>query len=367
MFTELGTGGDLFSYLESQGGKVDDIHARVITRQVALALHYIHFRGFAHRDIKPENILLAHRDWGCRVILTDFGHAAPFQNSRMTSIVGTDGYEAPEINNRSGRAYTAAVDMWSFGILTLMILTADTVLPPEEVWHRSQAEVAERLLSKHHSNAAMWLDVPPRPRRFIESLLVPDPRKRMTAEQALNHSWYKKPLTEADAMERAYERVIKFWQPRESFEEVTEHLPGSKAHEADTTTKKSKRKFPDSSASPYFSLDRHLHERSAATLMPKRKRILADLNESGSMFVANRAEPEFPSLKAWQLKAKALPDIYQVSSSDIFGTSTQTSAVLKAGSDTDEVSFVPDSQPDVAAGMIASLVRSRYISEQEEL
>jgi len=97
MVTELASGGDLFSYLESEGGQVKDIQARVITRQIALALKYLHSKEIAHRDVKPENILITKRDFGHRVVLTDFGLATLEKNGsvRMSSTVGTQGYTAP--------------------------------------------------------------------------------------------------------------------------------------------------------------------------------------------------------------------------------------------------------------------------------
>jgi len=75
IFTELATGGDLYSYMQAQGGKLDDYNARFITRQVTMAVQYLHSNDIAHRDIKPENILVSHTHFGGRVVLTDFGFA----------------------------------------------------------------------------------------------------------------------------------------------------------------------------------------------------------------------------------------------------------------------------------------------------
>jgi serine/threonine protein kinase len=97
MFTELAAAGDLYTYLESHKNKLEDVHARLITRQIALALKYLHSNGIAHRDIKLENVLLSNTDIGARVILTDFGLAnyVDQRTGRMFSTVGTEGYAAP--------------------------------------------------------------------------------------------------------------------------------------------------------------------------------------------------------------------------------------------------------------------------------
>lgn len=94
---ELVTGGDLFSYLESKGGKLQEVEAAVIIRQILLAVQHLHDHGIAHRDLKPENILLSSASEGCRVVLTDFGAAKTFdeEQRRMMTSVGTKEYLAP--------------------------------------------------------------------------------------------------------------------------------------------------------------------------------------------------------------------------------------------------------------------------------
>jgi len=97
IFTALAAGGDLFSYLVNRGGQLDDWNGRAITRQIVLAMTYIHSKGIAHRDIKPENVLVTQTDFGGRVVLTDFGFAnhVNARTGRMMSRLGTDGYIAP--------------------------------------------------------------------------------------------------------------------------------------------------------------------------------------------------------------------------------------------------------------------------------
>lgn len=93
---ELAPGGDLCSFVLAKGGYLTDLHARVIIRQVVIAVHYLHSIGIVHRDIKPENILVMHTGIGHRVVLTDFGCAAYMQPAgRMASLVGTFDYVAP--------------------------------------------------------------------------------------------------------------------------------------------------------------------------------------------------------------------------------------------------------------------------------
>lgn len=96
MFQDLVTGGDLFSYLESKKGRLSEVEAAVIIRQIVIALCFLHGRGIVHRDLKPDNILMTGLSAGCRVILTDFGAARRLQpRQRMMSLAGTEEYVAP--------------------------------------------------------------------------------------------------------------------------------------------------------------------------------------------------------------------------------------------------------------------------------
>jgi len=97
MIQDIVTAGDLFSYIESKNGKLREVDAAAIIRQVLIALCFLHKNNIVHRDIKPDNILMAGLAAGCRVVLTDFGAARKIQGRlhRMSTVVGTHEYAAP--------------------------------------------------------------------------------------------------------------------------------------------------------------------------------------------------------------------------------------------------------------------------------
>ena len=97
LFQDLVTGGDLFSYIISKNGKLSEVEAAVIIRQIVLAVAFLHSENIVHRDLKPDNILMTESSTGCRVVLTDFGAARRTSTplSRMVSRTGTDEYNAP--------------------------------------------------------------------------------------------------------------------------------------------------------------------------------------------------------------------------------------------------------------------------------
>ena len=70
----------------------------------------------AHRDLKAENILVTKREGGSIIIkLADFGCAG--EGRIMTEGCGTPISHAPERWN--GKPYSKAVDIWSFGVVTV--------------------------------------------------------------------------------------------------------------------------------------------------------------------------------------------------------------------------------------------------------
>ena len=52
MVTELCSGGELFDKIIEKGYFTEE-EARIIFKQIMLALNYCHTQGVAHRDLKP--------------------------------------------------------------------------------------------------------------------------------------------------------------------------------------------------------------------------------------------------------------------------------------------------------------------------
>ena len=88
--------------------------------------------------------------------------------------------------------YTKAADLWSLGILTATLLTGSLMVPREELSQLSQVQIMDRLFG---TPRAQWQNVAPRALGFLRGLLILNPDKRLSATEALNHSWFKKPLS----------------------------------------------------------------------------------------------------------------------------------------------------------------------------
>jgi phosphorylase kinase gamma subunit len=158
-------------------------------RQLLEAVAFIHSKGIVHRDVKPENILL---DDHFNVKITDFGFAKVIgPNEKLYELCGTPGYLAPELLRASMYenvdGYDKQVDMWACGVILYTLLVG---FPP--FWHRKQLIMLRNIMEgKFEFCSPEWDDITDQPKYLIRKLLVVDPRKRLTAEEALNDEFFQ--------------------------------------------------------------------------------------------------------------------------------------------------------------------------------
>ena len=93
---------------------------------------------------------------------------------------------APEIIRNE--KYGCEVDMWSVGVLTFVLLGG---YPPFH--NENQKELFRRIKNADYCfDAQYWDVVSSDAKDFIRKLLVSNPRKRLTAKQAMRHPWLVK-------------------------------------------------------------------------------------------------------------------------------------------------------------------------------
>ncbi|KAG5357673.1 Serine/threonine-protein kinase KIC1 [Yarrowia sp. C11] len=113
-----------------KAGRIDERHLSIITRELLIAIQYMHKAGIIHRDIKAANILITQQG---RVQLCDFGVAAQLVSSKTkrSTIVGTPYWMAPEVITE-GASYNVKADIWSLGITLFEIATGSPPLSDQE-------------------------------------------------------------------------------------------------------------------------------------------------------------------------------------------------------------------------------------------
>uniref|UniRef100_A0A5F8G9T4 Mitogen-activated protein kinase 15 n=1 Tax=Monodelphis domestica TaxID=13616 RepID=A0A5F8G9T4_MONDO len=209
---------DLHSVIR-KGNLLKDIHKCYILYQLLRATKFIHSGNVIHRDQKPSNVLL---DADCCVKLCDFGLARSLSqlheepgNPALTEYVATRWYRAPEILLSSHR-YTQGVDMWSLGCILgemllgrplfpgtstlnqLELILAAIPAPNKEDFLTFGSDYSASVLHRMGPRQLLTLgsrlppSTPPEALDLLERLLVFDPEKRLTADEALRHPYVKR-------------------------------------------------------------------------------------------------------------------------------------------------------------------------------
>jgi len=187
---ELLQGGDLLERVADDHNFSDDDAADVI-RTVAGVLQYLHSMGIIHRDLKPQNLVYRSDAKGAQLVVTDFG-LSKFLKGGMThtkTACGTPLYLAPEVI--MGNGYGKECDMWSLGVMLYVLLTG--YYPFYSSDRRRLYSKITRCSYKWPSNGGESVDA--RAKDLVASLLVVDHRKRLTADEVLQHPWLTLPRT----------------------------------------------------------------------------------------------------------------------------------------------------------------------------
>lgn len=187
-------------------------HVKVFIYQILRGLKYLHSANIIHRDIKPGNLLI---NANCLLKICDFGLARVVEldeNASMTHEVVTQYYRAPEIL-MGARHYTAAVDIWSVGCILAELLSRRILFQAQSPLH--QLDLILDLLgtpmpedlktvceqAKQHVNRKSFIpskltflytlsnDCDFEVVNLLSAMLVFNPEKRVTAANALSHSY----------------------------------------------------------------------------------------------------------------------------------------------------------------------------------
>mmetsp|Transcript_11081 Transcript_11081/g.23390 ORF Transcript_11081/g.23390 Transcript_11081/m.23390 type:complete len:527 (-) Transcript_11081:700-2280(-) len=183
LVTEQMRGGELFDRIVAKQ-YYNEKEARDVCKILFEALAYCHDRQVAHRDLKPENLLLMGLDNDSEIKIADFGFAKKCPELYcLRTQCGTPGYVAPEI--LEGVRYGIKADMWSIGVIVYVLLGG---YPP--FLEQNQNELFRKIRNgEYEFHVEYWDNVSNEAKGLINSLLTVDPRKRISARQALANPW----------------------------------------------------------------------------------------------------------------------------------------------------------------------------------
>lgn len=209
-------------------------HVKLFTYQILRGLKYLHSANILHRDLKPGNLLV---NGDCLLKICDFGLARvaePDDEMKMTQEVVTQYYRAPEIL-MGARHYTSAVDIWSAGCIVAELLTRKILFQAPSAIQQlnvviellgspsyddmdGMCEAAKRhvfqrpfslpnlVLLRMHSS-----DCDNEVLHLLSHILVFNPKKRISAADALSHPYLEEGRIRYHACMCKCCRVIPTW------------------------------------------------------------------------------------------------------------------------------------------------------------
>ncbi|KAL1090019.1 hypothetical protein V6Z11_D07G060200 [Gossypium hirsutum] len=209
---------DLKALMESMKWPFSTSDVKCLMLQLLEGVKYLHDNWVLHRDLKTSNLLLSNQG---ELKVCDFGMARQYGSpqKQYTTKVVTQWYRAPELL-LGAKTYSTAVDMWSVGCIMAEMLAKQPLFkgtseidqlrkifdtlgtPNEKIWAGfselpgSKANYSKQrynLLRKKFPVASFTGSAVLSDAGFdlLNRLLTYDPEKRITADDALKHDWFR--------------------------------------------------------------------------------------------------------------------------------------------------------------------------------
>lgn len=176
---------NLQQYMEIKKNKLKEKDCKLIVRQIADGLSYIHSKFIVHNDLKLENVMIDPISKKIKII--DFGLADLLSNEKemhfLTKVKGTPLYFPPEKFVKRNVWSGVYSDIWSFGVLAYYL-----VFGKFPYFHSTYIGLLKSVLNDP-------LEIPECSRLFrdfISSILRKEANERISLNEILNHKWLSK-------------------------------------------------------------------------------------------------------------------------------------------------------------------------------
>jgi len=120
-----------------------------------------------------------------KIKIVDFGTSLVYDESRsLDEKLGTAYYIAPEVIKKS---YNEKCDLWSCGVIMYILLSGE---PPFNDPRADNEAIMKKVeTGKYDIEHGVWKSITTEAKELIQRLLTYDPAERISAEDALNHTW----------------------------------------------------------------------------------------------------------------------------------------------------------------------------------
>ncbi|MQL74438.1 hypothetical protein Taro_006788 [Colocasia esculenta] len=213
---------DLSRVIRGAEHPLKEDEAKHLMHQLLQGVNFLHANGVLHRDLKTSNLLVNRKG---ELKVCDFGMsrrcidgAGVTTQQPYTKDVGTLRYKAPELLLKA-EGYSSAVDMWSVGCIMAELLRRAPLFPgrseldqlhqifgvlgvPDEASWPGFASLCVKMnvvfacAGAQPSSSKLKEKLPPSSLSkagydLLARLLAYNPSRRLTAEEALNHPWFR--------------------------------------------------------------------------------------------------------------------------------------------------------------------------------
>jgi cyclin-dependent kinase len=201
---------DLKKYLDVCESGIEPSIVKSFLFQLLTGVAYCHHQRVLHRDLKPQNLLINREG---ELKLADFGLARAFgiPVRSYTHEVVTLWYRSPDVLLGS-RTYSTPVDIWSIGCIFAEMVNGSPLFTGSS--EESQLEMIFRLLGTPNETsypgiaelpdwrsdfrqfptpetlAPLVPNLEPAGVELLQSMLVYDPSKRLSAQEARHHPYF---------------------------------------------------------------------------------------------------------------------------------------------------------------------------------
>jgi calcium-dependent protein kinase len=184
LVTDYLSGGELLDYI-IKNVVLSEYETAKYIRQLLESAYYLHSQSIIHRDIKLNNLMLESSHPDALLKLIDFGTSViQTRKKKLKNRKGTIAYIAPEVIDNT---YNEKCDIWSIGVIMYILLSGKMPFGGS-----NDEEIIMSIKQGSYSlKGKQWDAISPQAKDLINNLLCYDPKKRFSAEQGLDHDWFR--------------------------------------------------------------------------------------------------------------------------------------------------------------------------------